>query len=409
MSENTALPIQPSERISEIDIVRGLALFGILMVNMLFFKAPVYIDHSPTGFPPVIEQAGAWIIQLFFTGKFYAIFSFLFGFGFYIFMERVLQKGLLLLPLYRRRLFALLAIGFIHLFFLWTGDILFTYAIAGFMLLGFRDKPLRSLKKWISGLVVTALILNFLFWLVAVYGEYALGEEYAVIRKELIAKAVAVYSNAGFMELVAYRAVNELPFVLINLLVWLPAVLAFFLCGLYAGKMGVFKDLAGHAHLLRKARNVGLPVGALLMLLYALFEIGMLPAGVILKPALLEALNYAASLFIFPAYVALVLLALQKNFFKKLFAPVAAAGRMALTNYLMQTLICITLFYGFGFGLFGKITVAQGILLTIAIYLAQIPLSNLWLKKYAYGPMEWLWRSLTYKKIQPLLLRKQQL
>jgi uncharacterized protein len=111
--------------------------------------------------------------------------------------------------------------------------------------------------------------------------------------------------------------------------------------------------------------------------------------------------NYFASLFIFPAYVAAILLILQKRIGKKVLAPLAYAGRMALTNYLSQTLILITLFYGYGFGYFNRFSLAQGILLTLSLFLLQVLWSNLWFRKFKFGPLEWLWRGLTYKKFEP--------
>lgn len=402
MPENNIAPIQPKERINEIDIIRGLALFGILMVNMSFFKIPVFFERYPSNFPEGIEQISAWVIQLFFTGKFYAIFSFLFGLGFFIFMERTLARGMELVPLYRRRLLALLAFGFIHLFLIWSGDILFTYALVGFILLRFREKSLESLKKWIVGLFITAFVLTGSFNLLSGFGELMAGEGYEAMMQQMLDGAILVYRYGSFGQLVAFRAVNELPYVVISLFVWIPAVLAFFLCGLYAGKRGVFKDISGNAAFLKKIRNVGLPVGVLLMLLYFLVETGVIAVPVLFWHSALAMLNYAASLFLFPAYVSLVVLALQGDFFKKLLYPVAAAGRMALTNYLSQTIICILIFYGFGLGLYANVNAAQGILIALVIYFIQIAWSNLWLKKFRYGPMEWFWRVMTYKKKQPI-------
>ncbi len=405
MENNVMVPVQPSERIDELDIIRGLALFGILIVNMAFFKYPIFFDRHPDSFATGIDQLGAWFIQLFFTGKFYAIFSFLFGLGFFIFMERTLEKGLELVPLYRRRLLALLVFGFIHLFIIWTGDILFTYALVGFILLRFRSKPVESIRKWIIGLFITSFILDFLFGLVIGTGEVFAGDKYAMFTKEMVDGAITVYLEGTFAELVAFRVVNEVPYVLVALIIWVPAVLAFFLCGLYAGKRGIFKDIPGNASLLRKIRNIGLPAGTVLLLVHVLVETDLWPVGTLLRPALLSSSNYAASIFIFPSYVAIILLALQKDFYKRLLAPAAAAGRMALTNYLTQTLICIFLFYGFGLGLFGSVSVIQGIIITVVIYLIQVAWSNLWLSIFRYGPMEWFWRMLTYKRREaPYLL-----
>lgn len=403
MKETAIAPVQPDQRISEIDIIRGLALLGILMVNMSFFKYPVFFERYPSGFSEGLDQLASWIIQLFFTGKFYAIFSFLFGLGFFIFMERTISKGFDLIRLYRRRLFALLVIGFVHLFFVWSGDILFTYALIGFILIKFRSKSIPALRRWIIGLYITAILLNFLLGLINGIGVYFAGDSYAYMMQQMIDEAVAVYLTGSLTELIYFRLFNEVPYVLLSLVIWIPAVLAFFLCGLYAGKIKVFNNIPGHLPLLRKVRNIGLPVGTLLMFFYYLVETGSVPTGVIIKPALLSTTNYAASLFIFPAYVALIVLALQKDFWKNLLSPVAAAGRMALTNYLLQTLICLLIFYGFGFGYYAGVSAAAGLIITLLIYLVQVFWSNLWFKKFRFGPLEWLWRMVTYRRREKLL------
>ncbi len=403
MTGNSIKPTRPSERIHEIDIIRGLALFGILMVNMSFFKSPLFFYRYPSNYPEGIEQISAWIIQLIFTGKFYAIFSFLFGLGFYIFMERTLAKDLELVPLYRRRLFALLAFGFIHLVVFWTGDILFSYALVGFILLGFRDQPLESVGKWIIGLFIVTLALNGIFGLLASAGEIAAGDQYSTNMSEMIKDAILVYREGSFKELLVFRVINELPYVIFSMVLWVPAVLGFFLCGLYVGKKGIFNDLPGHGPLFKKIRNRGLPLGAFFLVIYILVETGAWPVSEVFRPSILAMSNYAASIFLFPAYAATALLALQTDMGSKIFSPVAAAGRMALTNYLSQTLICVILFNGFGFGFYARVTIAEGILITLAIYLVQVGWSNLWLSRFRYGPMEWFWRVLTYKETQPFL------
>ncbi len=144
-------------------------------------------------------------------------------------------------------------------------------------------------------------------------------------------------------------------------------------------------------------------IGGLFLLLYGLLDYGLLTLHPLLKPSLLSGINYIASIFIFPAYVSLIILGAQSGFWKKVLTPVAEAGKMALTNYLSQTLICVIIFYGVGFGLYGKVSVAAGILITLAIFLAQVAWSNAWMQKFKYGPMEWFWRLLTYKKRHPFL------
>jgi len=403
MTEEVMRPIQPAQRISEIDIIRGFALFGILMVNISFFKYPVFYERYPSLAEPGIQQAAAWLIQLVFTGKFYAIFSFLFGLGFYIFMERTEAKGLQLIPLYRRRLLALLAFGFVHLFFIWSGDILFTYAIVGFILMKFRNKPIESIRKWIAGFFIAAVLLHFIFGLFNGFSELFMAEKYALIIEGLSQAAFALYSEGSFSQLLIFRLTNEVPSIFVSLIVTIPAVMTFFLCGLYAGKIGLFRDIEGNLPLIRKFRNTSFPVGLLTMFAYFLVEKEIFAVGLLLKPALLSSLNYVASIFIFSFYVLSIIILLRRETWKRLLNPLSATGRIALTNYLCQSVICIFLFYGFGFGLYGTISIIEGILIAVAIYLLQVIASNLWFKKFRYGPMEWFWRMLTYKRKEQFL------
>ena len=403
MEKSGIAPVQPGERINEIDIIRGVALFGILMVNMSLFKYPVYMERIPSNFPEGIEQMSAWFIQLFFTGKFYAIFSFLFGLGFYIFMERTIKKGLELKPLYKRRLAALMVFGLIHLLFLWSGDILFNYALVGFILLAFRNVSMEAIKKWIIGLFVLSAGFNFLMYFLKGLGEVFAPDKYQATMDEMINTALVMYTEGSFLELTIFRLINEVPYVLTGIFLWIPQVLAFFLCGLYIGRQGIFKDIPAHIPLFKKMRTWGFLIGGVFLVIMVLFETGIIPVHPLISVSMLGGVNYIASLFLFPAYVATIILAVQGGFCKKLLTPVAAAGKMALTNYLSQTLVCMIIFYGFGFGLYGQVSLFEGILITIAIYLVQVAWSNAWLSKFKYGPMEWFWRVLTYKKRQPFM------
>ena len=216
MQENTIAPVKSEERINEIDMIRGVALFGILMVNMAFFKSPFLDLRLPSNYPEGIERISAYFIQLFFTGNFYAIFSFLFGLGFYIFMDRTMQKGLELKPLYHRRLFALMFFGLIHIIFFWSGDILFNYALVGFILLAFRNKSLQAIKRWIISLFIVSFILNMIMVIFKGIGEIFGDEKYHAVVDQMLAEAIFKYTEAGFVELLLYRLVNEVPYILIG-------------------------------------------------------------------------------------------------------------------------------------------------------------------------------------------------
>jgi len=402
MQENAIAPVKSAERINELDMIRGVALLGILMVNMALFKSPFMDLRLPSHYPEGIERVSAYFIQLFFTGNFYAIFSFLFGLGFFIFMERTIQKGLELKPLYRRRLFALMVFGLIHLIIFWSGDILFNYALVGFILLAFRDKPLQSIKKWIISLFILSFILNMFMIVFKGIGEIIGDEKYHAVVDQMLAETILKYTEAGFVELLLFRLANEVPYIFFGVVFWIPQVLAFFLCGLYVGKKGIFKDIPSHITLFKKIRLWGFLLGGLLLILLVLFDSGAITANTLVNLSMLSGTNYLASLFLFPAYVSTIVLAAQSATWNKILSPVASAGKMALTNYLSQTLICVVIFYGFGFGLFGQLAVYHGIMLTVAIFLLQVFWSTMWMKRFRFGPMEWIWRNITYKKRFPI-------
>ena len=164
MDLSRAAATGPLERVKEIDIIRGFALLGILLVNISTFKAPGFVVQlSPADYSGAVNQALAWFIDVLVRGKFYTIFSFLFGLGFYIFISRLQEKGLPANILFKRRLLVLLGIGLLHLVLLWSGDILHTYALTGFFLLLFIRVPAAKLKWWILVLLIlSTLIIGFL-------------------------------------------------------------------------------------------------------------------------------------------------------------------------------------------------------------------------------------------------------
>ncbi len=163
-----------------------------------------------------------------------------------------MKKGLDLKPLYRRRLTALMIFGLLHIILFWSGDILFTYAITGLILLAFRNRSLEAIKKWILALFVVAFFINLTASFLKGAGEFFAPDKYQAIMAEMISSALLVYTEETFTELIMYRLVNEVPYVIFSILFWIPQVLAFFLCGLYAGRKGIFNDIKAHIPMFKK-------------------------------------------------------------------------------------------------------------------------------------------------------------
>lgn len=402
-------PIQHQERIQTLDILRGFAILGIFIVNMGMINSPyIYLYGSN-----IQMWTGAWdqitdaFIILFAQGKFYTLFSFLFGLGFILFMERAGQKvsrpGLLFL----RRLIILFIIGVIHAYFLWYGDILMTYAVSGFLLFAFyRAKP-RTLVIWAMAL------LSFYVLLVALsVGLVSLGEavDPGMVEKELqkqsevyergIESSTLAYREGSFSDIMSQRIKDlkeQIPSNIMAIFLFFPL----FLLGAYAGKKKIFQNIQQNIGFIRKVWLWGFIIGVSLNLLkyWSLQQMDGLNLSMYHN---IHAIGMAigdAALSLF--YIASIVLLTQHQIWLKRLTPFAGVGRTAISNYLFQSIVCTTIFYSYGLGLYGKVGPLYGLILTFIIFIVQIFLSRIWLQSYEFGPVEWLWRSLTYGKWQP--------
>lgn len=405
-------PVQQTERIQIVDILRGFALFGILFVNMTIFSRPIQAILFPVDpAMPWFDRVAEWLIHFLGEGKFYALFSMLFGLGLTLLMERVEGRGGRFVPLYLRRLLVLLGFGLVHAFLIWMGDILILYALIGFLLILFRKAKPRTLLVWIVILISLPLLFT-----VAATGLVELGrsvpEGEAQIQQifaETIAsfeadqaRAYQVYGNGNFAEITEQRIDDYTSMGLSAYFVMGFNVLAMFLLGVYFGKQGIFRNLEANRGLFRKLLAWGLTLGLGGNALYATMILSMSriePTWPLLLATVAQGIG--APLLMLAYVSAFCLLALSPNWGKRL-QVLAPVGQMALTNYLTQSIVCTLIFYGYGLGLFGKMGGAMGIGLTFIIYLLQVPISHWWMKRFKYGPAEWLWRSLTYGKLQPM-------
>jgi uncharacterized protein len=393
----TSVPIAPEERIQVIDILRGYALLGILMVNMAFYSQPIVVPFlgepaGTSGADRVADHAIRWLAE----GKFFSLFSLLFGIGLYVQMTRAEARGAAFVPQYARRLLALLAIGALHATLLWSGDILATYAILGFVLLLFRKRKPRTVALWAIGFVVVPLLLGTIVFFLAMRAPNpgARAERVAHLQ-ELATQAWQVYGHGSFVDVTRQRA-HDFLLLLPALLRMVPGILCMFLFGLFVARRGLLHDVVANRKTLRRICAVCLPLGIAINALCAFAPqegawrlLG--PIGVALGGPIL-CFGYASGIALLSAHEG----------WRRLLAPLGAGGRMALTNYLLQSLVCSTLFYGYGFGQLGRFGAAKGVVLTFAIWFAELGLSMLWLRRFRYGPAEWLWRSVTYRRLQPM-------
>jgi len=408
----TLAPVQQAERIQIVDILRGFALFGILLVNMAFFSHPFQsLLFPPDPAMPWYDRGAKWLIHFLGEGKFYSLFSLLFGLGLILLMARIEGRGGRFVPLYLRRLLVLLGIGAIHAFLIWMGDILILYALLGFLLILFRKARPRTLLIWAVILIAGPILFNAVATgLVALgrsvpEGAEQINQIFAQVEAGYVAdleRANRVYATGNFLEITAQRAYDYSSMGMISFFVLGFNVLAMFLIGVWFGKRQMFQDLEANRSRFRKLLLWGLGLGIVGNVTYATL-IMTLPRFEPSWPLLLAiaAQGVGAPLLCLAYVSALCLLALRPAWTARL-KVLAPVGQMALTNYLMQSVICTLIFYGYGLGLFGQVGPALGILLTVVIYLVQIPISHWWMKRFRYGPAEWLWRSLTYLKAQPM-------
>ncbi len=390
-------PVSQRERIVTIDVIRGFALFGIFLVNMPLFHSPAYLDMYP-------DYSGVdyWLdilLQMFVQTKFYTIFSFLFGLGFYIFMSRAEEKGLKVKRLFSRRLFILLLFGTVHLVFFWYGDILHTYALAGFLLLLFYKRKPKTILIWAFSLLgVFYLLMSSSYAIPAPMFEEVM-QQMEQKNEEKMDEYVAMYESAPYLEWVGYRIGAELLPRVGQEFIVIIEILAMFLFGLYAGKVGIFQSYTAHK---KKIKGVWLTAFILsipLAGMVAALKMNAVDHGVYQQMSVQFFTGLSGVTLCF-FYITTITLLMQKDTWQKLLRPLGYMGQMALTNYLMQTLISVFIFLGLNF--YGKVSLTEGTLIVIVILILQIIISQVWMKHFRFGPMEWLWRTWTYGYRQPM-------
>jgi uncharacterized protein len=383
---NAWVPVSETERYRSIDALRGLSLFGVLLVNLLdFFRVSLFEHilnfHTDPGWTNrVVDVMVATLLEF----KAFDLFSFTFGVGVAIQTERAMLRGIHASGFLTRRFLVLLVFGLCHLILISNVDILTMYAVCGLILIPVRRLPASALAV----LGVIALLSIF-------PTRWSLPSN-DVIRLH-ITEATHVYREGTFFEILAFRWRETLLYIGPLLLMSLQKTLGLMLLGMAVWRTGLVQEPGRHRGLLRTVLTCTGAVGGISTALLVLGESsgGSAPVPAFLTAGsshLLLATAYAAGVFLWWSYPRSPKLA---NYF-------AAAGQMALTNYLIQSLILSYLFYGYGLGLFGRLDSGPAAMIGIAIYAAQLVFSSAWLRSYRFGPVEWLWRSLTYGSWQPL-------
>ena len=394
-------PVSSRERIEVLDVLRGLAVGGILIGNIQWFSGYGMMPPSLAAASPIYDQVTHFIVHFLIEGKFYSIFSFLFGVGFALQIARAEDRGDTNASVFKRRLGWLLVIGLLHAYLLWAGDILSVYALVGFVLLLFRRKSNESILRWAAVLVAVPVVTYVILYIAFV--AFAPPDAIAGFDASQLERwntSVREVGEGGYVRNVTGYNLQYIVGRYMGLIIQmrLPKILAMFLLGMYAYRRGVFQDVSAHRTLIRKVMVYGLALGVIgnvLMAALAGNEAPFPPS----PAALIGVIGYAFGVpSLALGIIALVTLLWQKTDWRRGLSYLAPVGRTALTNYLLQTVICVTIFYGYGFGMFGKVGALSATLTAVAIFLVQIAVSSLWLRYFAYGPVEWIWRQLTYRR-----------
>ncbi len=393
-------PVTESERIAELDILRGIALFGVLTMNFVFFAGDGALATEAQ--LAALPTAGAdwWaynFVRLFIGDKANTVFATLFGLGFYLQMKRGEGR-----PgferRYVRRLSWLLLFGLLNTFFLWFGDILNLYAVAGFALLAMRKWRTRTLV--IVGCVAALYSHNLQEWLFGLADFHPIPDwlysDATVLERQSIAvngdygSIVALFAQWTWLEWIAGGMMAA----------WLVYAIGRFALGAAIGRSGILEDLPRFIPLLRRIAWIALPAGiaAGLAIRLVIDEIVSLPGNSDTWQSVAQALRSPAALLLAAGYCAGIVVALQHGWGRRIFGIFSPVGRMALTNYLAQGFIYAFVLFGVGpgLGLAGKIGSFHILLWCIGFFAFQVLFSHWWLALYRFGPMEWLWRTLTY-------------
>lgn len=406
-SPTVLAPVSPTERLELLDIVRGFALLGILLMNIEGFVGPLYaattgLDPSLTGADRVVDA----LIYILVQGKFWCLFSLLFGMGFAVMSQRAAANGRPFAGVYWRRGLVLLGIGLVHGLLVWSGDILVTYALVSFALLAFRDVN----GRWLLGVAVLCfvaplglmLLLGLLGTLMQSSPELAAQWAEAMQSTSGMEQAQREAYGAGSYAEATLQRFKDSAMALGGLVMLGPMVLSMFLFGTWLVKSGAIAAPQNSPTLFQRLRWIALPTGLVLVLASFALQPSIDQSQIDFTMSVAFSLAMLGSALMCFGYLGWIVRGTQSGATWPILAWFAPAGRMALTNYLLQSVVCTLVFYGYGLGYFEQLPRAWQVPFVLALFTAQAFFSRWWLQRFRFGPMEWLWRSLTYLQPQPM-------
>jgi len=400
-------PVATEDRLVLVDVLRGFALLGIAFVNMSWFALPNGNEaFEPRLFQETYNRAAGFLVMLLFGGKANSIFSFLFGLGLTIQMQRAEGSGQLISSMYLRRMFVLFVIGMLHSVFLWHGDVLHDYAVIGLILLAVRNAS----NRWIFGLAA----LGFTLPLIRAAVSLVLQEPATIPVAQIVARAhedMRVFQSGTYWEQIGARLYQMRIMHIVNVWnaqgepIFALQLMTTVLFGLYAGREKLFTNVEKNLDRIRKWTAWTLIVGSVCALGVGAFYLVAKPEDTVsFKEIMLSVLYNLNRPLLCIGYIGGIVLLWQRPNFRKLLRIFAPAGTMPLTNYIMQSVLATFIFYSYGLGYFGRIGPMGQAAISLAIFALQAIASSYWVEHFQYGPLEWLWRYASYGK-RPAFLR----
>ncbi|RHW39884.1 DUF418 domain-containing protein [Lysinibacillus yapensis] len=382
-------PTSLNERVDSLDILRGFSLLGILLVNIFAFYLPMPHVDLGNWFTEAKDIIWHQTLDIYVQSSFYPLFSMLFGYGMAMQFMKAKQTGSNFYKFSSKRLIIILIIGLIHAFFIWWGDILTMYAFCGFFLILF----LRFGSGWLLtfAFVINGLMQLFFIGIFALSGMANMEVEPLAVDIQTINNAITAYGIGSWTDAFVQR-LKDLS-VQMSIAMWISAlmtILPYMLIGAAAAKWRLVersKELKGF---------------------WLILTIICLTAGLFVKSApylfgrtyLLDYLKvYVGGPILAIGYTSAILCLCMVPVVRKILKPIAKAGRMSLTIYIMQSIILSIIFYNFGFGLYGEVDVPMGTMIALALFVIQVIFAELWFTRFKQGPLEWAVKKLTYRNL----------
>jgi len=393
----------PSQRIPLLDSMRGICLLGILLMNIQTYTLYDFISAKEAAamhwdnLSSLLSET--FFLDIFVQGQFYTIYSFLFGLGFYLMLEKNTRLELNGNKLYIRRLTIMFFFGVIHSA-LWMGDVLHVYAIFGIPLIYFQKKKTAVIFRWAAGVFLCGILLDVFRTLF--FPPLPPSHSQELFSKDTL-HMINTFQKGPFTEIlkIQYDKLLKITIAITrSTMTGYEHIIILFLLGLIAGKTRFFHRITELKPAIKRAVLIILPFALALKVIACLPILNvhfLSPQQAVYEQLFIKMIRFTGILLMAFAYIGIITLLLHKSNSRIAFW-LSNAGRLGLTNYLMQTVICMLLFYPFGLKLTGKLTLLQSLLLAVSIFIVQVICSNIWLRYYNMGPMEAIWRRFTYGK-----------